>query len=86
MGTQKMTAAEVESLSDRLHQPIKRPEPSGVDQSKVIGGQKMSAAEVDGVVERLMAVSPGKDVPDCKRTGALKESGIQNSFAWKGWN
>jgi len=47
-----------------------------------LGKQKMTKDDIDGVVDRL---SQGGRVPDSDRTGALKESGIMNSHAWKGY-
>jgi len=36
------------------------------------------------VVERLSSAGSGK-VADSNRTGAAREMGIMNSFAWRGW-
>lgn len=47
-----------------------------------LGKQKMTKDDIDGVVDRL---SQAGRVPDSDRTGALKESGIMNSHAWKGY-
>ena len=52
-----------------------------------LGKRKMSKEEVDAITERLTSPT-GKGQrppPDSNRTGALKESGIQNSYAWKGY-
>ena len=39
---------------------------------------------IERVVERLARVGLN-GVPDSNRTGATKEMGIMNSFAWRGW-
>ena len=49
-----------------------------------MGKQKMSKDDIDAIVERLSASSV-KPPPDSDRTGALKHTGIMNSYAWKGW-
>lgn len=48
-----------------------------------LGHQKRSKEDVDLLVERLSA-TPQK-VTDANRTGALKQSGIMNSYAWRGY-
>ena len=47
-----------------------------------LGHQKRSSDDVDAIVERL---GTNTKVPDAQRTGALKQSGIMNSYAWKGY-
>ena len=49
-----------------------------------LGHQKTAKDDVDAIVERLSA-APDTKVPDSKRTGALKQSGIMNSYAWTGY-
>ena len=39
---------------------------------------------IEKVVESLTSTGSDK-VPDSNRTGAAKEMGIMNSFAWRGW-
>lgn len=39
---------------------------------------------IEKVVERLSSAGSDK-VADSNRTGAAKEMGIMNSFAWRGW-
>ena len=63
-----------------------RPKEREIDPSTVKGGQKLPAAEIEMMVERLSRPTSGKPVCDSNRTGALKESGVMNSFAWKGYN
>ncbi|XP_065181543.1 uncharacterized protein LOC135812151 [Sycon ciliatum] len=86
LGYQKMTAEEVDAISERLHQPITRAAEKEIDQTTVKGGQKLPAEEVEALVDRLKQTSPGKAVCDSNRTGGMKESGVMNTFAWKGWN
>ena len=53
-----------------------------------LGHRKASKEEISEITERLSATSgqPGaKPPPDNKRIGALKDQGITNSYAWKGW-
>ena len=49
-----------------------------------LGHQKTSKDDVDAIVDRLSAKSDTK-IPDSDRTGALKKSGIMNSYAWTGY-
>ena len=50
-----------------------------------IGGKrKMSKDGVEESVERLSSTKNAR-IPDSNRTGALKEAGIMNSYAWKGY-
>ena len=52
-----------------------------------LGKQKMAREAVEATVERLSAPRD-RGVPDSDRTvgtGALKQSGIANSYAWKGY-
>ncbi len=49
-----------------------------------LGHQRVSKDDVDAIVERLQSKQDTK-VPDAKRTGALKDSGIMNSHAWRGY-
>lgn len=49
-----------------------------------LGYQKKAKDDVDAIVERLTA-TPDAKVPESNRTGALKQSGIMNSYAWTGY-
>ena len=49
-----------------------------------LGYQKASRDDVDAIVERLQANTSTK-VPESNRTGALKDVGIMNSHAWRGY-
>ncbi len=82
LGHKKVTEYEIDQTVDRLYyipkahdaEP-KRPQP------------KMSNADVEAMIERLTA-GAGDKASDAKRIaeGPLKEMGILNSFAWKGYN
>ncbi len=54
------------------------------DTNRGMGYQKVSKDDVDAIVERLQA-KPDTKVPDAQRTGALKDSGVMNTHAWKGY-
>ncbi|CAI8022838.1 hypothetical protein GBAR_LOCUS13367 [Geodia barretti] len=56
-----------------------------VETNRGLGHQKGSKDDVDAIVERLSTVTANPKVPDAQRTGALKQSGIMNSYAWKGY-
>lgn len=49
-----------------------------------LGKQKVSKDDLDALVERLHG-DRSRRVPDANRTGALKDAGIMNSYAWKGY-
>lgn len=53
-----------------------------LDESKL--SKEERARLIKEVVERLTSVDSDK-VADSNRTGAAKEMGIMNSFAWRGW-
>lgn len=53
-----------------------------LDESKL--SKEERAQLIREVVERLTSAGSDK-VPDSNRTGAAKEMGIMNSFAWRGW-
>lgn len=46
--------------------------------------KEQRAQLIKEVVERLSTVGSAK-VADSDRTGAAREMGIMNSFAWRGW-
>lgn len=50
-----------------------------------MGYQKRAKDDVDAIVERLSTVTQDTKIPDSQRTGAMKQSGIMNSYAWKGY-
>ena len=53
-----------------------------LDESKL--SKEERAKIIKEVVNRLAWADPDK-VPDSNRTGAAREMGIMNSFAWRGW-
>ena len=56
-----------------------------METNRGLGHQRRSKEEVDAMIERLSAVSGETRIPESQRTGALKQTGIMNSFAWKGY-
>ena len=52
-----------------------------------IGGKRNRKMSKDGIEESVERLSSTKNarIPDSNRTGALKEAGIMNSYAWKGY-
>ena len=56
-----------------------------VETNRGLGHQKTSKDDVDAIVERLGTVTADTKIPESQRTGALKQSGIMNSYAWKGY-
>ena len=65
--------------------PKNQPWGTVVKSNMHLGHRKASREEVEEVTQRLSSPRPEKSPPDSNRTGALKESGIMNSYAWKGW-
>lgn len=73
------------SLSEEMdgQKQLKQNVPRGfLDESKL--SKKERAQLIEKVVERLTCADSDK-VADSNRTGAAKEMGIMNSFAWRGW-
>ena len=66
-------------------EPKNQPWGTVVKSNMHLGHRKASREEVEEVTQRLSSPRPEKSPPDSNRTGALKESGIMNSYAWKGW-
>lgn len=56
-----------------------------VETNRGLGHQRRSKEDVDAIVERLSTVTPDTKIPESQRTGALQQSGIMNSYAWKGY-
>ena len=40
--------------------------------------------DTDALVSRLSTVE-GTKVPDANRTGSMRDSGVMNTYAWKGY-
>lgn len=82
LGHQKVTEYEVEQTINRLYYVPKVP-----DCKANRPNPKMSQDAIQDMIERLTNRSSDK-ASDAKRVpeGRLKEMGILNSFAWKGYN
>ena len=82
LGHQKVTEYEIEQTVDRLYYVPKAP---GIKSNRP--NPKMTSAAIEDMIARLTRGS--KDhASDAKRVpeGRLKDMGILNSFAWKGYN
>jgi len=89
MGYQKMTGDEVHRMVNRLHEPdwvnrTERKQPEQNRRSKV-EVTDMGSEEIEKMVDRLTR-NAEKKVTDSDRTGSMREQGVVNSYAWKGWN
>lgn len=84
MGFQKVDREAVIGISERLHTTeTKARKSDGTDGLPARQGTAGSADEIAAIVERLSTIT--KPVPESKRIGAIDDSGILNSYAWKGW-
>ncbi|XP_071480474.1 uncharacterized protein [Diadema setosum] len=82
LGHQKVSMYEVDQLVERLYE-IRKEIPLTSNRQN----PKMTPEAVDDMLDRLTRNS-GEKAPDAKRVaeGKLKDIGILNSFAWKGYN
>ena len=82
LGYQKSTAYEVDQVVNRLYYV-----PKAKEAKYSRNNPKMSNTDIRKLIERLTKNSSEK-VTDSKRVpeGKLKEIGVLNSFAWKGYN
>ncbi|XP_038071887.1 uncharacterized protein LOC119740601 [Patiria miniata] len=82
LGHQKVTAYEVEQTVNRLYYV-----PKAREAKYTRPNPKMNSSDIRKLIERLTSKSPEK-ITDSKRVpeGKLREIGILNSFAWKGYN
>ncbi|XP_063956189.1 uncharacterized protein LOC129262206 [Lytechinus pictus] len=82
MGYQKTTEFEIDQVVERLYEvPKERPVTSNRP------NKNMTRDEIEDMVDRLSR-NGGEKASDSQRVakGALKDIGILNSFAWKGYN
>jgi len=83
LGFQKLDKDSVQGITERLHttetKARKNDGPGGPERQ----GSSASPEEVQTIVDRLSTIT--KPVPESKRIGAIDDSGILNSYAWKGW-
>lgn len=89
MGYQKMTGVEVRRMVDRLYVPDytnrnerKQTEPNRRTQVETTD---MGSEEIEKMLDRLTR-NAEKKVTDSNRTGSMREQGVVNTYAWKGWN
>ncbi|XP_072037909.1 uncharacterized protein [Amphiura filiformis] len=83
LGHKKVTSYEIEQTVSRLYYV-----PKARDVNPNRPNPKMSASDVSDMIERLTLGASEKS-SDAKRVaeeGPLKDMGILNSFAWKGYN
>lgn len=90
LGYQKLSGRQIKDVINRLYQKdwqAKREKLRESSGNERVGRMKdkKTAAEVEAIVERLTRNSD-KNVTDSNRTGAMKEMGIYNTYACKGWN
>lgn len=91
LGYQKLSGEQVKQMIDRLyqedwHQKREKKRVTQLRNENTKGlRSKKTAAEVEEIVARLTRNSE-KNVTDSNRTGAMKEMGIYNTYACKGWN
>jgi hypothetical protein len=87
LGYQKLPGKQVQEVINRLYQEDwhqKREKMRASLRNDNVRWKK-TAAEVEEIVQRLTRNSE-KNVTDSNRTGAMKEMGIYNTYACKGWN
>ena len=92
LGYQKISGKQVKEMINRLyqedwHQKREKMRASLRNES-VTKRNKIkpkTAAEVEEIVQRLTRNSE-RNVTDSNRTGSMKEMGIYNTYALKGWN
>lgn len=89
LGYQKLSSKKISELTRRLYQEdwLEKREKSrsGLHKGEMKPLRKRTASEVEEIVRRL-TYKAEKNVTDSNRTGSMKEMGIFNTFACKGWN
>lgn len=90
LGYQKLSGKQVNDVINRLyqedwHQKREKMRASSRNENVRRNKPKKTAEEVKEIVQRLTRNSE-KNVTDSNRTGAMKEMGIYNTHACKGWN
>lgn len=84
LGFQKLDKDSVQGITERLHTTeTKARKADGNAGAPERQGTAAGPDEVAAIVERLSTIT--KPVPESKRVGAIDDSGILNSYAWKGW-
>jgi len=84
LGAQKLEGGQVQELTERLHttETKSRVSHKNIPDIERPGGAK-GKEEVQEIVDRLSKMT--KPPAESKRIGAIEQSGILNSYAWKGW-
>jgi hypothetical protein len=90
LGYQKLSGKEVNDVINRLyqedwHQKREKMRVNIRNENVRLRKTKKTAQEVEEIVQRLTRNSE-KNVTDSNRTGSMKEMGIYNTYACKGWN
>ncbi len=89
-GYDKMSGREIQAVVNRLYDANwqnrheKTREQQQRNRNEQIRQRPLSSKGITDMIERLSRGS--KRVPDSNRTGACKQQGICNTYAWKGWN
>ena len=89
MGYQKLSGGKIRQMVDRLYVPDwsnrnERKQPS-VDRRTKVEAPDMGSEEIEKMVDRLSRDGE-KKATDCNRTGSMRDQGVVNTYAWKGWN
>ena len=89
MGHQKLTGGEVRRTVDRLFdrdwaKRHERNQPK-LDRKTKVECLEMGSEDIEKLVDRLTREGE-KKTTDSNRTGSMREQGVVNTYAWKGWN
>lgn len=89
MGYQKLSGGKIRQMVDRLYVPdwSNRNERKqlSVDRRRKVEPSDMGSEEIEKMVDRLSRDGE-KKATDCNRTGSMRDQGVVNTYAWKGWN
>ena len=89
MGYQKLSDRKINQVVDRLYIPDwtsrNEQKKAPIDRRTKVEVHEMEDEDIEKMVERLTKDGE-KKATDRNRTGAMKEQGVVNTYAWKGWN
>lgn len=89
MGYQKLSGGKIRQMVDRLYEPdwTSRTErkQAPLDRRTKVEVGDLGSEEIEKMVDRLTR-DGHKNTTDCNRTGSMKQQGVVNTCAWKGWN
>lgn len=89
MGYQKLSDRKINQMVDRLYIPDwtsrNEQKKAPIDRRIKVEVHEMEDEDIEKMVERLTKDGE-KKATDRNRTGAMKEQGVVNTYAWKGWN